>query len=1210
MTRAARHELLAAQTQLASALEQACAVLGGIEDDEAALPLAADVEAALLELERLMGVNGDLEGQERVLASVVLPERFGSAYAILQKLRNREVEALHPLCDWQFVGPFDNERGRGIRRTLEPEQRPGAGETYAGKVREVSWRRTPAMTPQWGHVMLTHLVRPDEQVCVIARTWVRSPSEQDALLFIGVSGELVAWVNGEGVFETRKEHEFAHDSFAVPIRLEEGWNELALKVGNQEQALMFAARIAEARSGRPLDLETTAEQPEGVDVGELGRKRPRVDPLAARPGLAAVLGAAAAEGKSDAEAHHRSALLEWMLSTKPTSEYPGREASRLATEAAPEVLRYALLRAETLNDESAAISAELDANPRLHAIDAILAIEPELPEALLWRAEHELYHKDNGFGAIALLDRALARAPGSLRLLDLRADALESEGQEALAEAVRREMLADPGVTRYPWILSGAVSVLAAGDPRMHEFQLDLARRPNFEDAAVRVDRRNRLVTGADAIESELALLERLLRDDPWDPSVRSRAAANVVQLGAPGRARELLGEAIAIAAVGGSVHKLRARAFLARGETELAIAALERALELDFSATDEERLLQHLRSLGTTAFHEPYREPLDAILARTQDEERPDGSREVLLKRLVIEVNPDGTAKRYLRMVQRVLSEQGARDLDRVPFSAQSDQDLRVLRADVRRADGTTEPARTGRGRFVYVDLPPLEPGDVVDLEWRVDDLRPTFFGNYFGLNESLTPDARLKVDESEIVLLVPRELPLYFHTRSFAGERMEDTLEDGRARITFRMRGIEPLKAEALMPGLEETAPIVQASSYASWEEFGSWWWNLIEDEIKVSPEMKEKVAELTAGLTTKEDKMRAIYDFVVTDIRYNAWEFGVRGYRPYSAPVIFSRGFGDCKDKAILMRALMSEVDIEAYPTLIRAEDRRPDEDQELALVEHFNHCIAFIPEQEGVESRFLDGTARHHPMGILPSMDDGAKVLVVTPEGVDRRTVPMPEAPANQVERVVKARFDFELGMTVELERHATGGGDPRERSRFSGGAEERREASEAMFAESFGAAVGPVELETSDLEDLSEPTRVVLRGRPERLGRPIQGGYEVPATIQPVNLLRGIASEPRRESDLLLGSPRSSIVDLTYELGEGARPRALPPAVLIESEDLYYSWRAEAVAGGVRILEELRMESNRVPPERYEAFRAQCRRVDETQARKIELEVGQ
>src|SRR5262249_44846875 len=102
---------------------------------------------------------------------------------------------------------------------------------------------------------------------------------------------------------------------------------------------------------------------------------------------------------------------------------------------------------------------------------------------------------------------------------------------------------------------------------------------------------------------------------------------------------------------------------------------------------------------------------------------------------------------------------------------------------------------------------------------------------------------------------------------------------------------------------------------------------------------------------------------------------------GFKPYNAAAIFSRRFGDCKDKATLICTMLGEAGIQAWPVLIHADERRGDEDLTIPVVEHFNHCIAWVPAAGGRPEMYLDGTAEHNAVDELPGMDRGAKVLIV-------------------------------------------------------------------------------------------------------------------------------------------------------------------------------------------------------------------------------------
>lgn len=1201
------------------AIRAAAGELAAMSDpgSDDARALADELEFALVQATGWSEAANDLGVLAELLDGVAIDPRHGAAYSALAWLRKDRIETLGLLVDWQFIGPFDNERGGGMKKQMPPETDPDPELAHDGKVREVRWRQTPETPPARGVVSLGTLVDPYTQVCVLARTWIESPAERSALLLIGADEELRVWLDGETVFDALGEHVLHPDAFAVPLELHTGWNELAVKVGGREKIPRLVARLANASTGTPLHLAQSSELPDGVTPAVLSKSRPPKELRgrgAPRPGIGARVDAMASAGDS-AEAEWRRSVLELHYCSAAEKEHPGREAAARAVELEPDDLRYRVQQVLTLVEREAS-SEERDVNPWLHAIDAILEKYPDLPKALMWRARQAWFGQQTADRALDLIERVLLSCPDSIPALSLRAQVLAGTDQASLARRAWKRVLESETLRFYPGSIRGALDVLPRNDPRRADLYELIVIADDSLDAILERSKRSRFAESDRSAESALALLDELLAVDPWSLRAHTEVAELLLATDHPGEAQGVIDRALVLAPEFPDLHALAARAALQRGDTEGAVAALERELELDYQAADERRLLEHLRSLGAEPFHVAYQEPLEEIVARQAAAEplhEGDVSREFLLSRVVVDVQPDGTAKRYHRDVQRVLGETGIRALDRIPLAAWAgDQEVRVLVADVHRADGTVLHAPTGRGGRhggMWVDLPPLEIGDVIDLEYRLDDLHPTFFGQYFGMNQRLVPDASLPLHESEVVVIESEELPLAFHTRNYGGAGVTRTRDDGRIEHRFTLAGWEPLRTESSMPPAEEFVPAVQASSYASWDDFGSWWWNLIESEITVSPEMAAKVAELTAGLSTVEEKVRAIYDFVVTDIRYNAWEFGVHGYQPYSAPVIFSRGFGDCKDKAILLRAMLSEVGVEAYPVLIRLAGRRAEEDHTLALVEHFNHCIAYVPEQPGLRARFLDGTARHHPMDVVPAPDNGARVVVVEPDGIEQKRVPFATAAQNRRDDAYRVTLDEELeDVRVELSQRGFGRFDPNLRGSYSGSEEEREEEAERSMARVFGALDGGVGVEFTDLEDLEVPVEVRFTCSPERLARRNASGYELPKAFDKQELLRGLASETERTTDLLESTPWSRETTIDYVLPRGHRLADLPSPIRIDGPDLGYEWEAERTETGVRIRELFELRNHRIPPERYAELREACRKVDAVQESYLQVEV--
>src|SRR4029077_21237218 len=100
----------------------------------------------------------------------------------------------------------------------------------------------------------------------------------------------------------------------------------------------------------------------------------------------------------------------------------------------------------------------------------------------------------------------------------------------------------------------------------------------------------------------------------------------------------------------------------------------------------------------------------------------------------------------------------------------------------------------------------------------------------------------------------------------------------------------------------------------------------------------------------------------------------------YKPYKVTQVLARRFGDCKDKASLMPALLREVGVPAELVLVRTRHGGRLDPQPASLAV-FDHAIVYVPKLQ----RYLDGTAEFAGAGELPTEDQGVMVLRVGPAG---------------------------------------------------------------------------------------------------------------------------------------------------------------------------------------------------------------------------------
>ncbi len=812
---------------------------------------------------------------------------------------------------WIVAGPFDNEGKAGLDRAFGPEEELSSplvlGRTYEGKERPVGNRLAPEVFP-YAWVDLGALVRPQENVCAYATTFVRRAHGKEPRPFsiwMGSGGAAKVFFDGTEVLKETKYRGLDSDRFGVRLTMREGWHRLTVKVCGDAAPPMFSLRLADETGAPTTDLEVDPDPIHGKEAAAARfRKGEGVAPPVVTGPVVSFDKAIAKDDPVALEAYAR-----WLLLTQSDdpAENRARDLARRAAEKAPTIPRCLLAgdlaenrnqravwidRAEDLAargasrvDKIAVLLARANhtrggANWRdaIPYYDKILAIDPDDVPANLARVE---LYSEAGLRETALssLDRALERRPRSVALLRATAAALRDMDRTTDAAEMTE---------RYAAV--------------------------RFDDATVASDRIDQALAKRDA-PLAVRWIERLVRTNPDSARALATASRAYVALGDRPNAIATLRKALDLAPEDVGTLRGLADVYALGGQTDEQLRLLRRVLELRPQEKDVREYVAHT---------EPSRPRADEAYARPSAEflklrNRPgDGrTRRTLVDLQVTTVFANGLASRFHQIVFQPLTDAAAADAREYAFAFEADSETVQLRgAHVYRKNGQVDEAiESGDGptdnpamamyssaRAFYVHFPRLDPGDVVELLYRVEDIaHRNAFADYFGevvYMQSTDPIAR-----AEYVLITPRSRAFYFNEPNVGGLR-RTTEEKGDTRIFhFTAENVAPLEPEPMQPPLAEVLGHVHVSTYKSWDDMGRWYWGLVKDQFTADDEVRRRVLDITKGLDSERAKVRAIYDFVVQKTRYVALEFGIHGFKPYRCAQIFARGFGDCKDKATL-------------------------------------------------------------------------------------------------------------------------------------------------------------------------------------------------------------------------------------------------------------------------------------------------------------------
>lgn len=277
----------------------------------------------------------------------------------------------------------------------------------------------------------------------------------------------------------------------------------------------------------------------------------------------------------------------------------------------------------------------------------------------------------------------------------------------------------------------------------------------------------------------------------------------------------------------------------------------------------------------------------------------------------------------------------------------------------------------------------------------------------------------------------------------------------------FTWEARDLEAIRHEPASPSSANLVPRIVVSvfppagrsagllrTFATWPEVSRYVSELSDPQVQLDDLIAGKAQELIARAKNEFEKIQAIGRYA-QNIKYVSIQIGVGrggGYRPHSSLEVFRKSYGDCKDKANLMRAMLKAVNITAYPVMIFSGDPNYVR-AEMPSLNQFNHCIIAIRVSDAVQSptiithpklgrlMIFDPTDDDTPVGDLPDHEQGSYALIVA--GADGDLLKMPVMPpeTNRLEREAEVTLTAEGAITAKVSERSVGQAAVNERRLF-------------------------------------------------------------------------------------------------------------------------------------------------------------------------------
>ncbi|MEI9946001.1 MAG: DUF3857 domain-containing protein [Chitinophagaceae bacterium] len=429
------------------------------------------------------------------------------------------------------------------------------------------------------------------------------------------------------------------------------------------------------------------------------------------------------------------------------------------------------------------------------------------------------------------------------------------------------------------------------------------------------------------------------------------------------------------------------------------------------------------------------------------------------------------------------------------------------------------------------------------------------------------------MSVQQSNLTVISPATNPLHYKMFNYKGAPviMDDK---GNKVYTWEVKNLTGVTSEYAAPAWHElTTSVYMATekfmledyegSNANWKDFGKFVYDLKKERDALPDDVKQKVHQLTDGITDVKEKINKLYDYMQQNTRYISIQLGVGGWQPFDAKYVAAKKYGDCKALSNFMYSLLKEAGIRSVYTVIRAGDDNNYLMEDLPSSQ-FNHAVLFVPNAK--DTTWLECTSQTTAPGYMGggtgnryalAIDENGGTLVKTPtysvaENLQVRHVKASINAQGYLEALITTKYSAEQQDRL----HAVTNGLSKDKlMEFLKEDIELPTYDVKSFNYKESKTAVPVIDETLDL--VSDNYATVSGKR----------FFVVPNIITRTN--RKLKAEETRKFDLVLGFEFKDVDTVEIAIPEGYTPESIPQAVKLDTK--FGKYTASVKLDGTKII---------------------------------------
>ncbi len=379
----------------------------------------------------------------------------------------------------------------------------------------------------------------------------------------------------------------------------------------------------------------------------------------------------------------------------------------------------------------------------------------------------------------------------------------------------------------------------------------------------------------------------------------------------------------------------------------------------------------------------------------------------------------------------------------------------------------------------------------------------------------------------------------------------------KDGRRIMTFETGRIEGRKDfENFLPFDEISLPYIAFSTGSSWGTLAKRYSEIVDKQM-AGDDLKKFTHDAIGNATARREVIARALAAVEKNVRYAGVEVGESSIIPRPPHTVLGNKYGDCKDKATLLVAMLRQAGIVAHVALLRAGgdfDVHPD----LPGLGRFNHAIVRVDATGSEPAMWVDPTDDFAHAGDLPAQDQGRLALVASTDTSSLTKTPETPSAENRYSetRTYTLPEDGKAHVT-EVTETVSGPEDSFQRHFYAESDRTKYKEQIESYVKTYYSAKKLEKVEATDPHDLTKPFRVTIEASDADTGVARDGDAAV--AFHPANLVNWLpfplrnfgddhAEEARRKrvGDFIF--PAAEVREWTYQIvpPAGYNARTLPP----------------------------------------------------------------